>query len=71
MSNWDELKAIKQTKDNMKEILELKAKAYDIIGALEQLQRELQAVNAEIAKKTHEQTELQKKYEPGNGGGDH
>jgi len=71
MSNWDELKAIKKTKDSMKEIIDLKAKAYDIISALEQLQRELQAINAEIAKKSAEQTELQKKYEPGNGGGDH
>jgi hypothetical protein len=36
------------------EITELKARAYDIIAALEQLQRELAAVNAEIAKRTQE-----------------
>jgi len=42
------------------EITELKARAYDIIAALEQLQRELAAVNAEIAKRTHEHAEALK-----------
>ena len=59
---FDVLKKNVQFNKAMKEINELKARAYDIIAALEQLQRELQAVNAEIAKKTQEQ----KTDEPGN-----
>ena len=64
MSTWDELKAIKQTRDTMKEINELKARAYDIISALEQLRADLANVNAEIARKTAEHAELSKKYGP-------
>ncbi|NDD85852.1 hypothetical protein EBZ38_16450 [bacterium] len=66
MSKWDELKAIKQTRDTMKEINELKARAYDIISALEQLRAELANVNAEIAKKSAEHVELSKKYGTGD-----
>ncbi len=47
----------------MNEITELKARAYDIIAALEQLQRELAAVNAEIAKRTQEHADHLKSYE--------
>jgi len=66
MSKWDELKAIKQTRDTMKEINELKARAYDIISALEQLRAELANVNAEIAKKSAEHVELTRKYATGD-----
>lgn len=59
---FDQLKDTVKFNKAMKEITELKARAYDIISALEQLQRELQAVNAEIGKKTLEQ----KTDEPGN-----
>ena len=44
----------------MNEITELKARAYDIIAALEQLQRELAAINAEIAKRTQEHADALK-----------
>ena len=66
MSKWDELKGIKQTRDTMKEINELKARAYDIISALEQLRAELANVNAEIAKKSAEHVELTRKYATGD-----
>ncbi len=36
------------------DITNLKARAYDIISAIEQLQRELQSVNVEIARKVEE-----------------
>jgi len=36
------------------DITNLKARAYDIISAIEQLQRELQSVNVEIARKVDE-----------------
>jgi hypothetical protein len=45
------------------EITELKARAYDIIAALEQLQRELSAVNAEIGKRTQEYADAHKSAE--------
>ena len=62
--NWtrDEMKAIKQTQDNKKENNELKARAYDIISALEQLRAELVNINAEIAKKSAEYAEISCKY---------
>lgn len=41
----------------MQQIIELKAKAYDLLAALEQLQIELQKVNNQIA-------ELQKEIKP-------
>lgn len=44
----------------MKELNDMKARAYDIIAALENLQRELSAVNNAIAEKT---AELQKAHE--------
>lgn len=62
-----ELKKTVKINKAMKEINELKARAYDIIAALEQLQRELQAVNAEIAKQSQEAAE-RKKNERGNDG---
>lgn len=34
----------------MNELTQLKAKAYDILAAIEDLSKQLQAVNAEIAK---------------------
>jgi predicted nucleic acid-binding Zn-ribbon protein len=49
----------------MKELNELKARAYDIIAALESLQRELSAVNNTIAEKTEELQKLQQKHERG------
>ncbi len=49
----------------MKEINELKAKAYDIIGNLEFLKQELDKTNAEIAKKIQEYNEAQKKIDDG------
>jgi hypothetical protein len=45
------------------EIMKLKAHAYDVISAIEQLQRELQAVNAEIAKKSQEHADAMKAAE--------
>lgn len=66
MVQYNELKKQKYKGINMREILELKARAYDIIGALEQLQADLQRTNAEIAKKIQEQKELEKKYESGD-----
>lgn len=50
----------------MNELTQLKARAYDLIAALEQLQRELSAVNNSIAEKS---AELQKEHahnEPGS-----
>jgi len=49
----------------MKEINELKAKAYDIIGNLEYLQNELKKTNEEIAQKIHEYNEALKKVDHG------
>lgn len=46
--------------DAVKEIIELKAHAYDVISAIEQLQRELAAVNQQIAQKTAEYNEAMK-----------
>jgi predicted nucleic acid-binding Zn-ribbon protein len=51
--------------DHMKEINDLKARAYDIIAALESLQRELSAVNNTIAEKTEELQKLHQKHERG------
>lgn len=65
LDTYNDMKRTKQKKDIMKEITELKAKAYDIISALEHLQSDLQKINAEIAKKTHEQAERDKKYAAG------
>lgn len=45
----------------MKEIIELKSRAYDLISQIEYLQNELQKTNAEITKKVTEYNELQKK----------
>jgi len=45
----------------MKEINELKAKAYDILSNIEYLQKMLQETNAEIAKKVTEFNEASKK----------
>lgn len=45
----------------MKEINELKAKAYDIISNIEYLQKMLQETNAEIAKKVSEFNEATNK----------
>ena len=64
---FEQLKENVKFNKAMKEITELKARAYDIISALEQLQRELQAVNAEIAKQSQEAAE-RKKNERGNDG---
>jgi len=44
------------------EIDKLKARAYDIIAALEQLQRDLQSINAEIARKEQERAKEAKEY---------
>jgi len=49
----------------MKEINELKAKAYDIIGNLEYLQNELKKTNQEIAKKIQEYNEALKRVDDG------
>ncbi len=49
----------------MKEINELKAKAYDIIGNLEYLKQELDKTNAEIAKKMQAYNEALKKVDDG------
>lgn len=49
----------------MKEINELKAKAYDIIGNLEYLQNELKKTNDEIAKKIQEYNDALKKINDG------
>jgi uncharacterized coiled-coil DUF342 family protein len=49
----------------MKEINELKAKAYDIIGNLEFLKQELDKTNAQIAKKIQEYNEAMKKVDHG------
>ena len=49
----------------MKEINELKAKAYDIIGNLEYLQNELKKTNEEIAKKIQEYNEALKRVDDG------
>ena len=49
----------------MKEINELKAKAYDIIGNLEYLKQELDKTNAEIAKKIQDYNEALKKVDNG------
>jgi predicted nucleic acid-binding Zn-ribbon protein len=46
--------------NNMKELNDMKARAYDIIAALESMQRELSAVNNAISEKT---AELQKAHE--------
>ena len=45
----------------MKEINELKARAYDLISQIEFLQSELQRTNAEISKKVTEFNEANKK----------
>jgi predicted nucleic acid-binding Zn-ribbon protein len=50
---------------DMKELNELKARAYDIIAALESLQRELSAVNNTIAEKTEELQKLHQKHDRG------
>jgi uncharacterized coiled-coil DUF342 family protein len=49
----------------MKEINDLKAKAYDIIGNIEYLQSELKKTNDEIAKKIAEYNEALKKSDDG------
>ncbi len=47
------------------EIDKLKARAYDIIAALEQLQRDLQSINAEIARKEQEHAKDAKEHREG------
>lgn len=49
----------------MKELNELKARAYDIIAALEGLQRELSTVNNTIAEKTAELQKLNEQHDRG------
>jgi len=50
----------------MKELMELKARAYDIIAALEQLQRELTQTNNEISAKSAELQNAHEKHERGS-----
>jgi flagellar hook-associated protein FlgK len=50
----------------MKEIIELKAKCYDIISNIEYLQKMLKDTNDEIAKKVSEFNEANKKIENSN-----
>jgi len=45
------------------DIDKLKARAYDIIAAIEQLQRELQSINVEIARKEQEHAKALKDAE--------
>jgi hypothetical protein len=47
----------------MREINDLKAKAFDIISNIEYLQKMLQETNAEIAKKVTEYNEANKKID--------
>ena len=49
----------------MKEIIELKAKAYDLIGMIEYNQKLLNETNMEISKKIQEYNEALKKNEDG------
>lgn len=46
----------------MKEIMELKSRAYDLISHIEYLQSELQKTNAEIQKKVAEYNEANKNF---------
>jgi len=50
----------------MKEINELKARAYDIISALEQLREELKQVNDAIYQKVSEYKTANESHERGN-----
>jgi uncharacterized coiled-coil DUF342 family protein len=50
----------------MKEINELKARAYDIIAALEQLREELKQVNDAIYQKVSEYKTANESHERGN-----
>lgn len=45
------------------DIDKLKARAYDIIAAIEQLQRELQSINVEISRKEQEHAKAMKEAE--------
>ena len=49
----------------MNELNALKARAYDIIAALENLQRELTTVNEKVLSKTLELQKLNEEYERG------
>ena len=49
----------------MNELNALKARAYDIIAALESLQRELTIVNEKITSKTLELQKINEEYERG------
>lgn len=49
----------------MNELNALKARAYDIISALENLQRELTIVNEQVNAKTSEINKINKEYERG------
>jgi hypothetical protein len=49
----------------MKEIIELKAKAYDLIGMIEYNQKQLNETNMEISKKIQEYNEALKKNSDG------
>jgi len=50
----------------MKEINDLKARAYDIIAALEQLREELKQLNDAIYQKVSEYKTVNEKHERGN-----
>jgi hypothetical protein len=49
----------------MKEIIDLKAKAYDLIGMIEYNQKQLNEINMQISKKIKEYNEALKKTEDG------
>ena len=49
----------------MKEIIELKAKAYDLIGMIEFNQKQLNETNKQISKKIQEYNEALKKTNDG------
>jgi hypothetical protein len=49
----------------MKEINELKAKAYDLIGLIEYSQKQLNEINMQISKSINEYNEALKKSEDG------
>jgi hypothetical protein len=49
----------------MKEIIDLKAKAYDLIGMIEYNQKQLNEINMQISKKIQQYNEALKKTEDG------
>jgi hypothetical protein len=53
------IEGIKKEKNNMNEIKELKAEAYDILAQIEYLKHRLNQVNEQIQIKTNEKKELQ------------